>query len=155
MLYRPENEYEADLTVGSRTLVPDKDYSATPLWKKLGIKDGGSVAIVREPSRVSIAIPPGAQRLASPRKGTDVIVVFETRLGRLEKALPALEPKLAPDGGLWVAYPKKSSALATDLTFENVQRVGLDAGLVDNKSCAIDADWSAVRFVYRLKDRPA
>ncbi|MGH2728379.1 MAG: DUF3052 domain-containing protein [Actinomycetota bacterium] len=133
----------------------DKDYSATPLWKKLGIKDGGKVAIVRSPREVSIPIPPGAQLLATPRKGTDVIVVFETRLGRLEKAFRSLKPKLAPDGGLWVAYPKKSSAIATDLTFEDVQRLGLGAGLVDNKSCAIDAEWSGVRFVYRLKDRPA
>jgi hypothetical protein len=55
---------------------------------------------------------------------------------------------------LWVAYPKKSSKVPTDLTFENVQRTGLDAGLVDNKSCAIDDTWTALRFVYRLKDRP-
>lgn len=137
------------------TGVPDKDCSATPLWKKLGIKDGGSVAIVRAPREVSIPIPPGAQQLKAPRKGTDVIVVFDTRLARLEKAFGSLKLKLAPNGGLWVAYPKGSSAIATDLTFEEVQRVGLDAGLVDNKSCAIDENWSAVRFVYRLKDRPA
>ena len=135
--------------------MPDKDYSATPLWKKLGISDGGSVAIVRAPGDVTIPIPPGAQLLKTPRKGTDVIVVFETRLGRLEQAVGSLKPKLAPAGGLWVAYPKKSSAIATDLTFEDVQRAGLDAGLVDNKSCAIDENWSGVRFVYRLKDRPA
>lgn len=133
----------------------DKDYSATPLWKKLGISDGGSVAIVRAPGDVSITMPPGAQLLTRPAGDTDVIVVFETRLARLEKSFTSLKTKLAPNGGLWVAYPKKSSALATELTFESVQRAGLDAGLVDNKSCAIDGNWSAVRFVYRLKDRPA
>jgi hypothetical protein len=135
--------------------VADKDYSGTALWKKLGVKDGGSVAIVRSPGDVSIAIPPGAQRLAKPGNDTDVILLFETRLKNLEKSFASTKPKLAPDGGLWVAYPKRSSSLATDLTFEDVQRVGLDAGLVDNKSCAIDGNWSAVRFVYRLKDRPA
>ena len=131
----------------------DKDYSATPLWKKLGIKDGGSVAILRSPGDVVIEIPPGAQLLAQPAQETDVILLFETRLENLEKAFARAKSKLAPDGGLWVAYPKKSSGLAIDLTFENVQAVGLEAGLVDNKSCAIDGNWSAVRFVYRLKDR--
>jgi hypothetical protein len=135
--------------------VPHKDYSSTPLWKKLGIKDGSSVAIVRAPDGVAIAIPAGVQRLAAPGKDTDVIVVFETRLTRLEKSFPTLRRKLAGAGGLWVAYPKKSSGIATDLTFENVQALGLEDGLVDNKSCAIDGNWSAVRFVYRLKDRPS
>jgi hypothetical protein len=137
--------------------VADKDYSSVPLWKKLGIKDGGSFAIVRPPDDVSIEIPPGAQRLARPAGDTDVILLFETRLKNLEKSFARAKPKLAPAGGLWVAYPKKSSSLATatDLTFENVQAVGLEAGLVDNKSCAIDGNWSAVRFVYRSKDRPA
>ena len=135
--------------------MPDKDYSLVPLWKKLGIKDGSSVAIVRSPADVTIELPPGAQRLARPATDTDVIVVFDTKMAGLTKGFPALKRKLAPDGGLWVAYPKKSSKIATDLTFENVQAVGLDAGLVDNKSCAIDDNWSAVRFVYRLKERPS
>ncbi|MDP9225578.1 MAG: hypothetical protein M3P18_17390, partial [Actinomycetota bacterium] len=56
--------------------------------------------------------------------------------------------------GFWVAYPKRSSTIETDLTFDIVQRIGLDAGLVDNKSCAIDDEWSGVRFVVRLGDRP-
>lgn len=134
--------------------MPDKDYSGTPLWKKLGIKEGGSVAIVRAPDDVSIAIPPDVERLVAPLKDTDIILFFETKLARLEKSFPALRRKLAPAGGLWIAYPKKSSAIVTNLTFENVQAVGLEEGLVDNKSCAIDGNWSAVRFVYRVKDRP-
>jgi hypothetical protein len=56
---------------------------------------------------------------------------------------------------LWVAYPKKSSNIATDITFEEAQKIGLAAGLVDNKSAAFDENWSGVQFVYRLKDRPA
>ncbi len=102
----------------------DKDYSHVPLWKKLGIKDGSSVALVRKPSDVTIDLPPGTQRLARPAKDTDVIVVFDSKLAGLTKAFPALEAKLAADGGLWVAYPKKSSRISTDLTFENVQRCG-------------------------------
>ena len=61
---------------------------------------------------------------------------------------------LEPDGGLWIAWPKKTSGVATDLVFEAVQRIGLDAGLVDNKVCAIDDTWSGLRFVHRLADRP-
>jgi hypothetical protein len=58
-----------------------------------------------------------------------------------------------PAGRLWIAWPKKAAKVETDTTFENVQAIGLDAGLVDNKSCAIDDDWQALRFVYRLADR--
>jgi hypothetical protein len=59
-----------------------------------------------------------------------------------------------PDGGIWVAWPKKASGLATDLSFDDVQSIGLDAGLVDNKSASIDDVYQGLRFVYRLKDRP-
>jgi multimeric flavodoxin WrbA len=104
--------------------MPDKDYSATPLAKKLGA-----------------------------RPGAEVVVLFTTRRAELERRFPQLKDTLAHADGLWVAWPKKASRLETDLDFDAVQRVGLDAGLVDNKSAAIDGDWQAVRFVYRLEDR--
>ena len=100
------------------------DYSSTPLGRKLGAK-------------------PGAE----------VVVLFTTTRAELELRFEALKAMLAPADGLWVAWPKKASKLETDLTFEAVQEVGLAAGLVDNKSCAVDADWQALRFVYRLADR--
>jgi hypothetical protein len=103
-----------------------KDYSATPLSKKLGAKPGAGV-----------------------------VVVFTTRREDLERRFGALHDTLDPHDGLWVAWPKKASRIATDLDFGAVQEIGLSAGLVDNKSCAIDADWQAVRFVYRLEDRPS
>ena len=103
----------------------EKDYSATPLGKKLGAK-------------------PGAE----------VVVLFTTSRGELERRFDALKRTLAPADGLWIAWPKKASRIETDLDFAAVQQIGLDAGLVDNKSCAIDDDWQAVRFVYRLADRP-
>jgi hypothetical protein len=102
-----------------------KDYSATPLSKKLGAKPGAGV-----------------------------VVFFTTSADDLERRFAALRDTLDPADGLWVAWPKKASKLETDLDFDTVQRIGLDAGLVDNKSAAIDADWQAVRFVYRLADRP-
>ena len=104
--------------------MPERDYSATPLTKKLGAK-------------------PGA----------DVVVYFTTSRDELERRFAKLKQTLGPADGLWIAYPKQSSKLDTDLTFAEVQRIGLDAGLVDNKSVAVDADWSAVRFVYRKEDR--
>ena len=89
----------------------------------------------------------------TPSSATDVVVVFASRAANLARRFASLAKKLDPSGGLWVAYPKKSSSIATDVTFDIVQRTGLDAGLVDNKICAIDDGWTAMRFVYRLKDR--
>jgi hypothetical protein len=104
--------------------VSHKDYSATPLSQKLGAKPGAGV-----------------------------VVFFTTSRGDLAERFDALKAMLAPADGLWVAWPKKASKIETDLDFDAVQRIGLDAGLVDNKSAAIDDRWQAVRFVYRLEDR--
>ena len=128
-----------------------KDYSQTPLPKKLAIKEGSRVALQGAPQGFAEAIG------VSPRtRGKlDVVVVFATRQGQLIRHFPVLARRLEPDGGLWVAWPKKSAKVETDMSFEAVQKVGLDAGLVDNKSCSIDDTWQALRFVYRLADRPA
>jgi hypothetical protein len=88
-------------------------------------------------------------------KAADVIVVFSTKAADLKKRFVAAKKSLEPTGRLWVAYPKKSSNMATDITFAVAQEIGLATGLVDNKSAAIDENWSGVQFVYRLKDRPA
>lgn len=103
-----------------------KDYSATPLSKKLGAKPG-----------------------------VEVLVLFTTGRAELERRFRALKATLAPADGLWVAWPKKASKIETDLDFDAVQKIGLDAGLVGNKSAAVDDGWQAVRFVYRVKDRTA
>ena len=87
------------------------------------------------------------------KPGAEVLVFFTTRREELEQRFPALKKTLAPADGLWVAWPKKASKLETDLDFEAVQRIGLENGLVDNKSAAIDERWQALRFVYRLRDR--
>ena len=136
----------------------EKDYSATPLWKKLGMNTGSRVNVIGAPAhfRSILGALPDGVRIANgaPKSPTDVIVVFEKKDTALAKHFRSLKPKLDPAGGLWIAYPKKSSAIATDVTFETVQGAGLAAGLVDNKGCAIDEDWTALRFVFRLKDRP-
>jgi hypothetical protein len=134
-----------------------KDYSETPLYRKLGIKKGHRVVALSPPGdfRALFAdLPPGVRLGTRLAPDTDVVVLFVTKLRDLRRRLQTAAGKLDPAGGLWVAYPKKSSGLPTDLTFAEVQSAGLDAGLVDNKSCAIDGTWSGVRFVYRLRDRP-
>ena len=93
-------------------------------------------------------------RKLGAKPGTEVVVLFTTSHEELERRFEALKATLAPADGLWVAWPKKASKIETDLTFDEVQRIGLEAGLVDNKSAAMDDDWQAVRFVYRLRDRP-
>ena len=93
-------------------------------------------------------------RKLGAKAGADVLVFFTTSRDELERRFAALKDTLAPADGLWIAWPKKTSGIETDLDFDSVQRIGLDAGLVDNKSAAVDGDWQAVRFVYRKSDRP-
>jgi hypothetical protein len=93
-------------------------------------------------------------RKLGARPGAEVVVFFTTSSSELKRRFGGLKKLLAPADGLWIAWPKKASKLETDLDFATVQEIGLDAGLVDNKSAAIDDDWQAVRFVYRKTDRP-
>ena len=128
-----------------------KDYSQTPLPKKLGIREDSRVAVQGAPAgfAASIGVSPRT------RGRLDVVIAFATRKGELIRHFPVLARRLEPDGSLWVAWPKKSAKVDTDLSFEAVQEIGLDAGLVDNKSCSINETWQALRFVYRVADRPA
>ncbi len=101
------------------------------------------------------SLPDGVQLSAQARGRCDVILFFVTRRAELSRRFPAFVRALVPDGGLWVAWPKRTSGVATDLAFDAVQAIGLDTGLVDNKVCAIDPVWSGLRFVHRVEDRPA
>ena len=99
---------------------------------------------------------PDGVRLVRRLAGTfDVIVAFSASRAELEHRLPRLTAALDPAGGLWIAWPKRTSPITTDLSDDVVREVGLAAGLVDNKVCAIDETWSGLRFVYRRADRPA
>jgi hypothetical protein len=131
-------------------------YSGTPLPKKLGIREGSRVAVVSAPdgfARVLAPLPAGAQLRADARGRCDVVLFFVTRRAELARRFPSFVRALETDGGLWVAWPKKTSGVATDLVFDAVQQVGLGAGLIDNKVCAIDGTWSGLRFVRRVADR--
>ena len=97
-------------------------------------------------------MPELSQKLGA-KPGVDQLVLFTTSSAALEKRFAALKKTLAPADGLWIAWPKKASKIETDLDFDTVQQIGLDHGLVDNKSAAIDELWQTLRFVYRLVDR--
>ena len=134
-------------------------YSGTPLSKKLGIKPGHRVALLNAPDGIQQTLgelPEAVELLTDSRSGPglDVIIFFTTELSGLKKRFNAIAKRLTPSGGFWIAWPKRASGVATDLTEDIIRVVGLDAGLVDNKVCAIDDTWSGLRFVIRVKDRP-
>jgi hypothetical protein len=127
------------------------------LARKLGIKPGMRVALLGAPDGFDAVLgelPEGVQLSRAARGRSDVIVQFAVERSTLARRLPVLARALETDGGLWLAWPKRSSGVATDLGDGPVRELGLAAGLVDNKVCAIDETWSGLRFVYRLADRP-
>ena len=123
--------------------------------KKLGIAEGSRVAMVSPPNGFvdELDLPPRVELRRQARGYLDVVVFFVTRRAELARRFPAMKRGLEPDGGLWIAWPKRTSGVATDLTEQHVRDVGLDNKLVDNKVAAIDSTWSGLRFVYRVADR--
>ncbi|HEY6121750.1 MAG TPA: hypothetical protein VIV66_17465 [Pyrinomonadaceae bacterium] len=131
-------------------------YSGTPLIKKLGLKEGFRVRYVNQPvgfPKLLGELPANVQVFSRLASSLNLIVLFVTSRRELERKFRPLVAKLKHDGMIWVAWPKKSSGILTDLSFDPVQKLGLNAGLVDVKICAIDETWSGLKFVYRLKDR--
>lgn len=131
-------------------------YSGTPLARKLGIKENQRIAIVNAPQNFQEELgplPAGAVVVARLPSSLDLILFFAGSQSDLKKNFARLAARLVQDGMLWVSWPKKSSGVKTDLSFEVVQRVGLEAGLVDTKVCAVNDVWSGLRFVIRVKDR--
>jgi hypothetical protein len=136
--------------------VTSAGYSGTPLPRKLGIKPEARVGLIGAPhnfDEVLGELPPRVTVHRRLRGSFDVLVIFVQTRSELERRLPALKKALDQAGGLWVAWPKRGSGVATDLGEGTVRELGLASGLVDNKVCAIDATWSGLRFVYRLADR--
>lgn len=132
-------------------------YSGTPLVKKLGIKEGFRAALVGEPSgfkKELEGLPEGVSFVTSVQRDLDFVLFFARTQTELLRNFSRLTVKLVPTGMLWIAWPKKASRVPTDLSDVVVRQIGLDAGLVDVKVCAVNDVWSGLKFVIRVKDRP-
>jgi len=131
-------------------------YSGTPLAKKLGIKEGHSVALLGAPKGFANeleGLPEGVKVGTAARGRNDVIVSFHAERADLEQRVPKLLDLLDVGGGLWIAWPKRASKVPTDITEDTVREVFLPLGLVDNKVCAITDVWSGLRVVWRKENR--
>jgi hypothetical protein len=131
-------------------------YSGTPLPRKLGIKPGHRVLLVDAPdgfAETTLGALPG-DAVIGEHPTADVIVAFCTGRAEVQRRVAELRGRMDPAAGLWIAWPKRASKVPTDVTEDVVREIGLAARLVDNKVCAIDATWSALRLVIRLADRP-
>ena len=124
------------------------------MWKKLGIKEGSRILVDQGPKDFAdllAPLPKGAVIDKKPKGEYDVIVTFHKNIDEYVKRFRSLIPHLVDRGGLWVSWPKKTSKLySPGLTENAIRDIGLTTGLVDNKVCAIDDDWSGLRFVRRL-----
>ena len=132
-------------------------YSGTPLIKKLGIKPGLKILTVYEPDRyfeMLGELPPDVEVLkpGDDRKA-DFIHLFAKNEKILRSEFPLLKEKLEPEGMLWVSWIKGASKRDTDINGNDVRHKGLELGLVDIKVCAVDEDWSGLKFMYRTEDR--
>ena len=134
-------------------------YSGTPLAQKLGFKEGFRGGLVNAPKDFEKelgTLPANIEIFVENlRKPLDLVVLFTNSQRDLKREFPRLAQKLANNGMLWISWPKKSSGVATDLSENIIREIGLDAGLVDVKVCAVNDIWSGLKFVYRLKDRLA
>jgi hypothetical protein len=131
-------------------------YSGTPLPKKLGIKEGYRVGLSQPPEYLETLLgelPAGAKLVALSGNDLEVVLLFARTRAELSKRLERAHEAIAENGALWLCWPKKTSPLAHDLTGDIVREAGLGAGLVDIKVCAVDEDWSGLKFVVRVSDR--
>jgi hypothetical protein len=128
-------------------------YSGTALSSKLGIKETSTLALVHSPTGLQLDLPDDVHVRRQAKGRADVVVAFFKQRSKLVQEISALGSMIVPSGGLWVAWPKKASKVVSDMTDQVVRDVALPLGLVDNKVCAIDATWSALRLVWRLSVR--
>lgn len=131
-------------------------YSGTPLARKLGIRPGARVALLRAPGGFDgdlAPLPAGVTVLRRVAANLDVALLFVTERRDLVRMFPQVAAAIAPAGGFWIAWPKRASKVPTDLTEDVLREVGLPLGLVDNKVCAVTDIWSGLRFVWRLENR--
>ena len=134
----------------------DSGYSGTPLPKKLGLNEGGTMVLINAPpgmKQLLVSIPARATLVSKLAVSNDLVLLFCKDTAALKKALPAVSKKLHADGSLWISWPKKSSKLFVDLTEDGIRTVVLPTGLVDVKVCAVNEDWSGLKLMVRKELR--
>ena len=131
-------------------------YSGTPLPKKLGLKDGGTLVLIDAPSGIEDELKPlpaGATLSTRLRNETALVMLFCKDTAGLRKSLPTVSKKLAAGGSLWISWPKKTSKRFVDLTEDGIRTIVLPTGLVDVKVCAVNNDWSGLKLMVRKELR--
>ena len=131
-------------------------YSATPLARKLGIREGMTVARVDPPEDLDAMLAPLPGDVISRdglRGRPDIVLLFVTRRSAFRRRLAPAGRAIFPAGAIWVCWPKRSSGVSTDMTEDAVRELALPSGLVDNKVCAVDDTWSGLRIVWRREHR--
>ncbi len=131
-------------------------YSGTPLWKKLGIREGATVLTLNAPAnyaKLLTGLPKNVTFADDAEPPLGFVHLFVTKKAELASRLPELLADLAPDGVIWVSWPKKAAKVATDITEDTVREAALPLGLVDMKVCAVDATWSGLKLVIRVANR--
>ena len=132
-------------------------YSGTPLWKKLGYADGTRAWVCGAPAHYEalLGLPAGV-RVSWPKRARRKLQfahIFETESAMLARRLTSLRNTIAPNGIVWVSWPKKSSGVATDITEDRIRDIALPMGFVDIKVCAVDDIWSGLKLVIRRTER--
>jgi hypothetical protein len=130
-------------------------YSGTPQARKLGLKSGHRVSLDRAPAGWAFQDPPEGLAYVLPADPADVVVAFFSAAAELPDRLPELVRRIFPSGALWAAWPRRAGGHESDLTETAIRACALELGVVDVKVAAIDADWSGLRFVWRVANRPA
>ena len=128
-------------------------YSESPLSTKLSIKSGHVVALLDAPAELVLELPPEVMLRTSARGSADVVIAFFIEQRRLEGRIARLSEMIFPAGGLWIAWPRLASGVRTDVNADRVRAAAFALSLVDNKVCAIDKVWTALRVVWRLDAR--
>lgn len=127
-------------------------YAGRSLGRKLGIKPKMTIALLGAPAsfdKTLRPLPAGTRLRKDMRVAAELILLFVRSRTALTKRLPAVKRAMADGGSVWIVWPKQRSNVTTDLTQRIVRAVGLDAGLVDYKICAVDETWSGLRFARR------
>ncbi len=132
--------------------MPAAGYSGTPLWKKLGLKEGCQLFAADAPRdyvKLLAPIPKGMHITSRIDARTDIVHFFTRKRAELNRALRTARAKMRDDAAIWVSWPRKSSKVATDITEDVIREIALPMGLVDVKVCAVNEVWSGLKLVVR------